>query len=290
MSSKAFLWPLLSYASPQWCPFLSVTKVIKLEHLYRSGSRAITDCLSSFTNPCLLSKASLSHYESLGLISLCHPMRGPFVCRPPFTVSGLTKLGVKPRFSRSFWRAFASTHPVMPSATSREVLFACPPSPPRKLPSFTVELILYSPCSRSDSPLPRQGVALTHLDTLHLTIWTDGSVFFPLANVTLASCSLCGAETTLSFSAGSFFRVFPLKPAPFYKLSAGASSTNMCVISPLFFFRCVLFLSVLSGYNGSPDTHFSRELRGQQVCQTENAASAIFLFVSFLGVDAYCLI
>ena len=43
---KAFLQPLLTYASPGWFPFLSATNFTKLERLYRAASRAITDCLS----------------------------------------------------------------------------------------------------------------------------------------------------------------------------------------------------------------------------------------------------
>ena len=46
-------------------------------------------------------------------------------------ISGLARLGVKPRLCRSSWRAFASTHPLMlPSTSSREALVAWPPCPP----------------------------------------------------------------------------------------------------------------------------------------------------------------
>ena len=83
-----------------------------------------------------------------------------------------------------------------------------------------------------------------------------------------------------------FAQVFPLKPAPFCKIFAGLGSTNMSAISLLFSFYLTLVLSslpnsflhlsfylklsgrsgrncifsppVLSGYNGSPDTRFSR--------------------------------
>ena len=44
-----------------------------------------------------------------------------------FPISGLASRGVKPRLCRSFWRAFASTHPLMLLCTSpREALLACP--------------------------------------------------------------------------------------------------------------------------------------------------------------------
>ena len=104
---------------------------------------------------------------------------------------------------------------MLPSTCSREALLACPPFPPWNLPSFTVESTLSTPCSRSDPPLSRQGAALGHLDSLplhDLVLWTDGSVPFPFGkggSGVLAYCSLCGAEATLSFSAGpvcsSFF-------------------------------------------------------------------------------------
>ena len=117
---------------------------------------------------------------------------------------------MKPRLSRSSWRAFASTHPLMlPSTCSREALLACPPFPPCNMPSFTVESTLSTPCSRSDPPLSRQGAALAHLDFLpphDLVLWTDGSVPFLFGkggSGVLANCSLCGTEAMLSFSAYS---------------------------------------------------------------------------------------
>ena len=62
--------------------------------------------------------------------------------------------------------------------------------------------------TRSDPPLSRQGAALAHLDSLpphDLVLCTDGFVPFPFGkggSGVLANCSLCGAEATLSFSAG----------------------------------------------------------------------------------------
>ena len=71
-----------------------------------------------------------------------------------------------------------------------------------------MESTLTFPCSRSDPIFSRQGAALAHLDFLSLhdvVLWTDGSVPFPFgkgSSGVLANCSLCGTETTLSFSAG----------------------------------------------------------------------------------------
>ena len=57
---KAFLRPLLTYASPGWFAFLSITNLTKLERLHRAASRAITGCFSSSPIPPLLPEASLS--------------------------------------------------------------------------------------------------------------------------------------------------------------------------------------------------------------------------------------
>ena len=115
---KASLRPLLTYASSEWFPFVSFAK---LERLYQAASRAITDCLLSSPIP-LLSEVSLPSLR----VTLTHFALSshPWALRLPtsFSISGLARLGVKPRFS---WRAFASTHPLMPFP--REIIFACSP-------------------------------------------------------------------------------------------------------------------------------------------------------------------
>ena len=206
---KSFLRSLLTYASPGWFPFLSATNITKLERLHRAASRAITGCLSSSPIPLLLTEASLPPLRvTLTHFTLFSHERA-LLLPTSFPISGLARLGVKPRLCRSSWRAFASTHPLMlPSTCSREALVACPPSLPWNLPSFTVESTLSSPCSRSDPPHSRQGAALAHLDSLppyDLVLWTDDSVPFSFGkggSGVLANCSLCGTEATLFFSAG----------------------------------------------------------------------------------------
>ena len=164
---KSFLRSLITYASPGWFRFLSVTNLTKLERLHRAASRVITGCLSSSPIPLLLSEASLPPLR----VTLTHftlllherALRHPTL----FPISGLARLGMKPRLCRSSWRAFASTHPLMLFSTcSREALVACPPFPPWNLPSFTVESTLTSPCSCSDPPHSSQGAALAHFDSL----------------------------------------------------------------------------------------------------------------------------
>ena len=213
-----FLWPLLTYASPGWFPFLSVSNLTKLKHLHRAASRAITGCLSSSPIPLLLSEASLPPLRATLTHFTLSSYERALRLSNPFPISGLARLGVKPRLCRSSWRAFASTRPLMLRSTSlREALVACPPCPPWSLPSSTVESTLPTPCSRSDPPLSGQGAALAHLDSLpphDLVLWTDGSVLFPFGkggSGVLANCSLCGTEATLSFSAGPVCLSFSLR-------------------------------------------------------------------------------
>ena len=136
---KSFLQSLLTYASPGWFPFLSATNSTKLEHFHRAASRAIIGCLSYSPIPLLLSEASLPPLR----VTLTHFTLSSYerALRLPtsFPISGLARLGVKPRLCRSSWRAFASTHPlILPSTCSREDLLACSLFPPWNLPSITV--------------------------------------------------------------------------------------------------------------------------------------------------------
>ena len=204
---KFFLGSLLTYASPGWVPFLIATNLTELERLHRAASRAITGCLSSSPMPLLLSEASLpplrvtlTHFT---LFSYERALRLP----TSFPISGLARLGVKPRLCRSSWRALASTHPLMlPSTCSREALVACPPCPPWSLPSFALWGLPFLLRALALAPLSRRGAALARLGSLPprgLVLWTSGSVpFGGGGSGVLAGCSLCGAGATLSFSAG----------------------------------------------------------------------------------------
>ena len=202
---KSFLQPLLTYASPRWFPFLNATNFTKLERLHRAASRTITGCLSSSPIPLLLTEASLpplrvtlTHFT---LFSYERALRFP----TSFPISGLARLGVKPRLCKSSWKAFASTHPLMlPSTCSREALLACPPCPPWNLPLFTVESTLSTPCSRSDTPHSLQGAALAHLDSLPLMNWYSGltALFLFL----LERAALAYLPTALSVALRPLFR------------------------------------------------------------------------------------
>ena len=250
--SKAILRSLLTYASSGWFPFLSATNITKLERLHRVASRAITGCPSSSPIPLLLTKASLpplrvtlTHFT---LLSYEQALRLP----TSFPISGLARLEVRPRLCRSFWRAFASTHPLMlPSTCSREALLACPSFPSWNRPFFTVESSLSTPCSRSDPPHSRQDAALAHLDSLSphdLVFWTDGSVPFPFgkgSSGVLANCSLYGTEATLSFSAGPVCSSFSAKACSIlHALCWSRQRQQVCHFSSfLFFYYLTLVLS-----------------------------------------------
>ena len=186
-----------------------------------------------------------SHSDSFHLFFYEWALRLP-TC---FPISGLARPGVKPRFCRSSWNAFASTHPLMlPSTCSREAL-ACPPFPPWNLPFSTVESTLSTPCSRSDHPHSRQCATLAHLDSLpphDLVLWTDGSVPFPFGkggSGVLANCSLCGTEATLSFSAGPVCSSFSAEAcAILHALCWSRQHQQVCHFSSLLLSdpRCVL--------------------------------------------------
>ena len=247
---KSFLRSLLTYASLGWFPLLSATNFTKLERLHRAASRAITGCLSSSPIPLLLTEASLpplrvtlTHFT---LFSHERALRLP----TSFPISGLARLGVKPRLCRSSWRAFASTHPLMlPSTCSREALLAWPPCPSWNLPFFTVESTLSSPCSRSDPPHSRQGAALVHLDSLPLMIWCfrqTALFLFLLARAApafLPTALSVALRSLLSFRQAQYAQVFPLKPAPFCTLFAGLGNTNKSAISLIFSSCLTLALS-----------------------------------------------
>ena len=236
---KSFLQPPLTYASPGWFPFLSITNITKLERLQRAANCAITGCLSSSPIPLLLSEASSSPLQVTLTHSLCHFMRELFVSQLLFSFQVWPDLGVKPRLCRSSWRTLASIHPLMlPSISPREVILACSPSPPWSLPSFTVESILSSPRSRSD-PLSCQDAALAHFDSFPPTIWCFGQMALIL--FFLAKTALAYLPTALSvalrplfpFQQAQYAQVSLLKPAPFCKLFNDFGSTNKSATSPL---------------------------------------------------------
>ena len=121
-------------------------------------------------------------------------------------------------------------------------------------------------------------------------IWYSGltALFLPLGKAApayLRTAFSVAPRPLFSFQQTQYAQVFPLKPAPFCKLFAGLGSINkpasslfffyltlvlsspFCPLLHLFFYlklcgrsgrNCLLSPPALSGYNGSPDTRFSR--------------------------------
>ena len=108
---KSFLRLVLTYTSPRWFPLLSVTNTTKLERLHRTASRAISGCLWSTPIPLLLSEVSLPPLR----ITLTHftlsCYERAFRLPNSFLISGLARLGVKPRLCTSSLQSFCVHSP-----------------------------------------------------------------------------------------------------------------------------------------------------------------------------------
>ena len=129
---------------------------------------------------------------------------------------------------------------------------------------------------------------LTFSNHTTLVIWTDNSVPFPFVKVALASLPTAHfvvLKQPFPFRQAQYVW-FPLKPMPFCKLTAGsAAPTSLALLFPSLILAlslplcpllrlslylklfgrsgrsCLLSPPLLSGYNGSPGTHFSRETK-----------------------------
>ena len=119
---------------------------------------------------------------------------------------------------------------MLPSTSLREFLFACPPSTLWNLPSFSVEslflphapnLILLSLSSRCGSrstwlsPTLRSGQMV-----LFFFLSEKAALAF------FATALSVALRPLFPFRQAQYAQVFPLKSAPFCKLSAGLGSTN----------------------------------------------------------------
>ena len=241
---KAFLRPLLTYASPGWFPFLGVSNVKQLERLHNSACRVISGCLSSSPIPLLLLEASQPPIKTTLVYQSLYFYERALRLPPSFTVSGLAKQRVKKRLSRNSWRHFSSVNPIISSLSfDREPLINCPPFPPWNSPCIKVDTAIPT-CSRSDPLLARQSAALSHLNSLphhDLVLWTDGSVPFALGkggSGVFADCSLCNTQELLSFSAGPVCSSFSAEAvALFQALSWTRQHLRICQ------FNSVLILS-----------------------------------------------
>ena len=188
-------------------------------------------------------RVTLNHFT---LLSYERALRLP----TSFPISGLARLGVKPRLCRSSWRAFASTHPLMVLSTcSRAALLACPPFllgiclPSQWSPPFPLHALALIPLTLAKV---RLSPTLT-LSPLMIWCFEQTALFLFL----LARAAPAFLPTALSvalrplfpFRQAQYAQVFPLKPASFCTLFAGLGNTIKSAIFLLFSFCLTLVLS-----------------------------------------------
>ena len=125
---KAFVRPVLTYASPGWFPFLCNTASNHLEVLHRATCRVITGCLSSTPFSQLLLEAQLPSLkltlEHQAFYSFERALRLP----PDFSsLYALATRNVPCRLKKKpSWRSFCSSA-TQPLPSPRETLIMCPP-------------------------------------------------------------------------------------------------------------------------------------------------------------------
>ena len=167
---KAFIRPILTYASPGWFPFSSPTHITSVERMHRSSCRVITGCLSSTPIPLLHIEALLPPLR----VTLTHQSLSFFEralrLPPTFPIASLANSNPRTRLKKSSWRSFSRSHNLTPNLhLTREPLILCPPKPPWSAPSnYTISLHLSSPCSRKDPP-PFATLQLPPIFPLYLT-------------------------------------------------------------------------------------------------------------------------
>ena len=157
-----------------------------------------------------------------------------------FLILGLARLGMKPRLWRSSWKAFAFTHPLMlfPSSLCLHSLLSLEPT------------FLYCGIDSFLSMLPLNPLFFgkVHLSlTVTLSLSRSGYLFFPTAH-------FVALRINFPFRQFQFVQVFPLKSAPFCKLTAGFINTNRSAISLLFLSLCPqhTFLFLPLPFNSNP--------------------------------------
>ena len=250
---KAFIRPILTYASPGWFPFSSPTHITSVERMHRSSCRVITGCLSSTPIPLLHIEALLPPLR----VTLTHQSLSFFEralrLPPTFLIASLANSNPRTRLKKSSWRSFSRSHNLTPNLhLTREPLILCPPKPPWSAPSnYTISLRLSSPCSRKDPPSLRNTAATSHLSTLShsdISAWTDGSVPGGLgqggAGIHI-KCTKCVTATSLSFSTGLWATSYSAETfALLHALEWCISHSKTCNFDSITFFSDSL--SVLS--------------------------------------------
>ena len=203
---KAFVRPVLTYASPGWFPLLCNTATNHLEVLHRAASTAITGCLSSTPSSLLFLEAQLPPLK----LTLEHQTLYSFerALRLPLDFSSLHALAIKNvpcRLKKKpSWRSFCSSA-TKPLPSPRETLITCPPFSPQSTTHFTVSTFIPDCTGNSSARIQTASSRLSFLPPSDIQVWTDGSVLSPFgpggAGV-YVTCSKCNTSNSLSFSSG----------------------------------------------------------------------------------------
>ena len=128
---KAFIRPILTYASPGWFPFSSPTHITSVERMHRSSCRVITGCLLSTPISLLHVEALLPPlrvtltYQSLSFFERALRLSSTF------PLASLANSNPRIRLKKGSWRSFFQSHNLTPNLhLAREPLIRCPPNPP----------------------------------------------------------------------------------------------------------------------------------------------------------------
>ena len=107
---KAFIRPILTYASPGWFSFSSPNRITSMERMHRSSCRSITVCLSSTPIPLLHIEALLPPLR----VTLTHQSLSFFerALRLPstFPIASLANSNPRTHLKKSSWRSFSRSH------------------------------------------------------------------------------------------------------------------------------------------------------------------------------------
>ena len=222
---KAFVRPVLTYASPGWFPFLCNTATNHLGILHRAACRVITGCLSSTPSSLLLLEAQLPPPK----LTLEHQTLYSFerALRLPPDFSSLYALAIRSvpcRLKKKpSWRSFCSSA-TQPLPSPRETLIMCPPFPPWSTTHFTVFPFIPDCTGNSTARLQTASGRLSSLPPSHIQVWTDGSVpslFGPGGAGVYVTCSKCNTSNSLSFSTGPIASNFTAETFASSKVSLG---------------------------------------------------------------------
>ena len=203
---KAFVRPVLTYASPGWFPFLCNTATNHLEVLHRAACRVITGCLSSTPFSLLLLEAQIPSLKLTLEHQTLYSFERALRLLPDFSsLYALAIRNVPCRLKKKpSCRSFCSSA-TQPLPSPRETLDHVPPFPPWSTTHFTVSPFIPDCTGNSSARLQSASSRLFSLSPSDIQVWTVGSVpslFGPDGAGVYVTCSKCNASNSLSFSSG----------------------------------------------------------------------------------------